>query len=165
MRAQTRRARELRRRATAAERHLWQRLRARQLDGAKFRRQVPIGPYIVDFACLSSRIVIELDGGQHAEREHSRRDKRRDRFLEAKGFRVLRFWDNDVFTDMDGILSVIRDALAASSPHPDPLPRGEGRVDVFLPRERFYPLLPLPGGEGGDEGEPLSPCCGTAVVC
>ena len=148
MRAQTRRARELRRRATAAERHLWQRLRARQLDGAKFRRQVPIGPYIVDFACLSSRIVIELDGGQHAELEHSRRDKRRDRFLEARGFRVLRFWDNDVFTDMDGILSVIRDALAASSPHPNPLPRGEGREDVFLPQGEGRVDVFLPTGEG-----------------
>ena len=164
MRTQTRRARELRRRATAAERHLWQRLRARQLDGAKFRRQVPIGPYIVDFACLSSRIVIELDGGQHAEREHSRRDKRRDRFLEARGFRVLRFWDNDVFTDMDGILSVIRDALAASSPHPNPLPEGEGKSRCISPKGVWMYFSrsvkdPLPRSRGrlGGGGKDPSP--------
>jgi len=126
MKPQTVRARRLRKQATEAERRLWQRIRNRQLDGAKFRRQVPIGPYIVDFACLSKRIIIELDGGQHVEPEHSRRDVNRDRWLEERGFRVLRFWDNEVFTNLDGVLAVIREAIL-QPPHPSPLPKGEGR--------------------------------------
>ena len=111
MQAQIQRARELRRRSTGAERLLWQRLRGRQLAGVKFRRQVPIGPYIVDFACLSKKIIIELDGSQHAEPEHSRRDVKRDLFLEEQGFRVLRFWDNEVFKNLEGVLTAIHEAL------------------------------------------------------
>jgi very-short-patch-repair endonuclease len=78
---------------TDAERRLWYRLRAHRFDGNKFKRQVPVGPYVIDFACLVRKLVVEVDGGQHAENP---RDKVRDDYLRNKGFRVLRFWNNDV---------------------------------------------------------------------
>jgi len=170
MKPQTLRARRLRKQATEAERQLWQRIRNRQLDGAKFRRQVPIGPYIVDFACLSRKIVIELDGGGHAELNQAKRDTKRDRWLKEQGFRVLRFWDNEVFTNMDGVLSVIRNVLL-QDPHPDPLPKGEGRIgrdplprrevgsDLLSGKEReasIDRICPLPLDGGGRVGVPLS---------
>src|SRR5690242_13265404 len=89
----TTRARRLRRDATDAERRLWYRLRARQIDGAKFVRQEPIGPYVADFVCREQRLVVELDGGQHAT---DKRDAMRDDWLRQHGYRVLRFWNNDV---------------------------------------------------------------------
>ena len=107
-------ARALRRRATDAEVALWRRLRGRQVAGVKFRRQVPIGRYIVDFASHHPRIVIELDGGQHANPGHRSRDASRDRWLRAQGFHVLRFWDNDVLADPEAVLSAILDALEQS---------------------------------------------------
>jgi very-short-patch-repair endonuclease len=97
-------ARTLRRNATDAERSLWRLLRDRRLGDAKFRRQVPIGPFITDFASVTHRIVIELDGGQHAE---SRADATRDAFLAAAGWRVLRFWNNDLTQHRDGVLGRI----------------------------------------------------------
>jgi very-short-patch-repair endonuclease len=113
-------AREVRRGQTDAERKWWVRLRDRQL-GAKFRRQHPIGPHIVDFCCPERRLVIELDGGHHArQREH---DARRTEFLAANGYRLLRFWNVDVFANLDGILDRIGSALR--DPHPRPLPRRE----------------------------------------
>ncbi|WP_442678382.1 endonuclease domain-containing protein [Sphingomonas sp. ASY06-1R] len=87
---------------------LWQRLRSRQIDGAKFVRQFPIGPHVTDFACRAARPVIELDGGQHAE---SRGDVERTRLIEAYGFTVIRFWNNDVTENLDGVLAEIRTAL------------------------------------------------------
>jgi lysyl-tRNA synthetase class 2 len=114
-------ARRLRREATEAEHRLWSRLRARQLRGAKFRRQHPVGPFIADFCCAEARLVIELDGGQHADRREA--DQKRTAALEAAGFRVLRFWDNEVFSNLDGILQRISEAL--DDPHPGPLPRRE----------------------------------------
>jgi len=96
-------ARELRRNLTDAESLLWRELRMRTL-GVKFRRQVPIGSYIVDFACLQRRLIIELDGGQHLE---SAADAERDRWLRTQGFRVLRFWNNDVFRNLQGVLETI----------------------------------------------------------
>jgi very-short-patch-repair endonuclease len=104
---QTQRARELRRNMTDAERALWRRLRRGTLGG-KFRRQAPVGQYIVDFACLEARLVVEVDGGQHAE---SRGDDERDRWLASQGFRVLRFWNNDVLGNIRGVLEVIAEAL------------------------------------------------------
>jgi very-short-patch-repair endonuclease len=94
---------ELRRNLTDAESLLWRELRRRVL-GAKFRRQVPIGTYIVDFACLQRKLVVEVDGGQHLE---SAVDAERDRWLQAQGFRVLRFWNNQIFLNLQGVLETI----------------------------------------------------------
>ncbi len=120
-------AARLRRDATDAEQALWWQLRARRLGGHKFRRQWTIGPYIVDFCCLESRLIVEVDGGQHT----AERDRARSRFLAAQGFRVLRFWNNDVLGNLDGVLLVILEALggekAKEDPHPNLLPQaGEG---------------------------------------
>ncbi len=125
------RARSLRNQATDTERHLWHSLRNRQLGGHRFRRQVPIGAYIADFACLEAKLIIELDGGQHQEQADY--DARRDRKMEAEGFRVLRFWDNQVFQETQAVLEVILQALEGRTcshpvcPHPSPPPQaGEG---------------------------------------
>jgi len=90
---------------TEPERKLWRYLRQRQLDGYKFRRQVRIGPYIADFAYLSRLIVIEVDGGQHAEARAY--DARRDEYMRGQGFRVLRLWNNDVLNNMEGVWEAI----------------------------------------------------------
>ena len=95
------RARTLRRDETDAEAIVWWHVRNRQLNGYKFRRQVPIGPYIADFVCQERRVIVELDGSQHAD---SLRDAIRDRYLERLGYRVLRFWNHEVFEDTDAVL-------------------------------------------------------------
>jgi len=115
------RARELRKNSTDAERKLWWRLRYRQLDGCRFRRQVPIGRYIVDFACLSHRLLIEIDGSQHGERMAY--DQARTRWLESRGYRVVRFWNGDMLRDADGVVEAIWRALS-ETPHPGPPPQG-----------------------------------------
>lgn len=115
-------AKDLRQQATQAEQTLWQRLRNRQILNAKFRRQHPISPYIVDFVCLERQLIVEADGGQHAERQTQ--DEKRTAFLEAQGFRVLRFWNNEVLTETETVLEVIFCALN-ETPHPNPLPKGE----------------------------------------
>jgi 2-isopropylmalate synthase len=102
-------ARVLRRNATDAERIMWRLLRDRRLGGAKFRRQMPVGPFIADFASVEHRLVVEIDGGQHADSES---DVRRDRFLKADGWRVVRFWNNEVMRNREGVLEVIENALA-----------------------------------------------------
>jgi len=112
------RARSLRRRSTRAERALWQVLRDRQPAGAKFRRQCPIGPFIVDFICMEQRLIVEADGGQHGEQ--TAEDLRRTRHLESEGYRVLRFWNNDVLQNLGGVLQVIEAALEEPSPRPSP---------------------------------------------
>ncbi|MBK5100741.1 MAG: endonuclease domain-containing protein [Desulfobacteraceae bacterium] len=109
-------ARTLRRRATDAEKLLWQRLRNRQLEGFKFRRQQTIGRYIVDFVNFEKRLVVELDGGQHAIEKD--KDEKRDAWLKGEGYAVLRFWDNKVFENLEGILEVIRRSLLSPSPGP-----------------------------------------------
>ena len=119
--------RNLRNDATDAERRLWQRLRARQLDGCKFRRQHPFGDYVLDFACLERMLAIELDGSQHAERAEA--DSTRTAILERSGFIVVRFWNNQIFEDLDGALETILQALHACDehhPHPNPPLEGEG---------------------------------------
>ncbi len=88
---------------------MWRLLRDRRLGGVKFRRQVPIGPFIADFASIEHRLVVELDGGQHAD---SKTDVRRDRFLKADGWRVVRFWNNEVMTNREGVLEAVQGALA-----------------------------------------------------
>jgi very-short-patch-repair endonuclease len=118
-------ARRLRRDQTDAERKLWSRLRDRRLFGARFRRQHPIGIFIADFCCTEAKLVIELDGGQHALR--LRDDQVRTKYLESQGYVVIRFWDNDVLTNMEGVLHRIVEALGVkgSRPSPCPLPKGE----------------------------------------
>jgi very-short-patch-repair endonuclease len=102
------RARTLRRDDTDAEAQLWSALRANRLGGWKWKRQLPFGPFIVDFACAETRLVVELDGGQHAERVAY--DARRTALLEAAGWRVIRFWNSDVLTNRDGVCLTILDA-------------------------------------------------------
>jgi len=120
------RARALRQRLTDAERKLWHHLRDRQLGGWKFRRQHPVGPFIVDFICLEKKVVIEVDGGQHAENEE--KDTQRSAYLEKMGYRIVRFWNNEVLLETEAVLNTIFASLAAAPPHPSPLPPlgGEG---------------------------------------
>jgi len=88
------------------EKFLWKYLRLKQIEGLKFRRQQPIGNYIVDFVCLEKRLIIELDGGQHAE--EIEKDKKREKWLKEQGFKVLRFWNTDVLTNIEGVIEEIR---------------------------------------------------------
>jgi len=119
----TARSRELRRNATAAERKLWHYLSARKLSGVRFNRQFPIGAFICDFVSREHRLIIELDGGQHAgNREY---DERRTRFLTTQGYLVIRFWNNEVLDKMDGVLMRIRQTLD-NRPSPSPSRRREG---------------------------------------
>jgi adenine-specific DNA-methyltransferase len=116
-------ARALRRRQTETENRVWHLLRSRALLGDKFRRQQPIGPYIADFCCLARKLIIELDGGRHAAQEVH--DRRRSEFLEREGFKVIRFWDHEVFANTDSVLETILTHLESPSPQPSPL-KGEG---------------------------------------
>jgi very-short-patch-repair endonuclease len=117
-------ARELRKSMTDAERRLWSHLRHRQIGRARFRRQAPIGPYIADFVCFERRLIIELDGGQHAA--HAEEDLRRTDWLNSQGYRVIRFWNHQMFEDEDAVLEAICMAL---NPPPQPSPtRGEGAI-------------------------------------
>ena len=100
-------ARKLRRASTEAEKRLWWHLRSRQLEGAKFVRQFPIGPHVADFACRDARLAIELDGGQHTAEV----DAPRTQVIEAFGYQILRFWNNDVLENTDGVLEAIRQEL------------------------------------------------------
>lgn len=123
------RERILRQQQTDAERALWQHVRDRRLLGHKFRRQHRIGRFVADFVCLEARLIVELDGSQHLDREAH--DDARTRWLEAQGFRVIRFWNDDVLLRMEDVLSAIAAALAA--PHPpcgQPLPSRWERGDA-----------------------------------
>ena len=110
----TSRSRALRKNSTDAERKLWTVLRSRQLNGFKFRKQVEIDGYIVDFLCPQRRLIIEVDGGQHTPE----RDAPRTAYLESQGFRVIRFWNNDVLHNLDGVWTAIEEALGSTPPHP-----------------------------------------------
>jgi very-short-patch-repair endonuclease len=114
-------AQALRRSLTDAERKLWGALRGRQIAEAKFRRQVPIGAYVADFLCHEARLVVEVDRSQHAE---PKRDQRRDRWFNENGFRVLRFWNNEVLGNLEGVLTVIAAELSGAPPHPARAARG-----------------------------------------
>lgn len=119
IRRPTARAQQLRRDMTEIELLLWRQLRGRRLAGLKFSRQMPVGPYICDFMCRTVGLVVEVDGSQHGEAEAY--DAARTRFIEAEGFRVLRFWNNDVLNNMDGVLERVA-AAARSMPTPQPPP-------------------------------------------
>lgn len=130
--SQTRvRARQLRKNPTDAERLLWRKLRFWQVDGLKFRRQQPLGRYIVDFICLEKRLVIEVDGGQHSEQVAY--DVERDTWLRDQGFKVLRFWNHDVLQNIDGVVDVVVKALR-NTPFLNPSPQG-GRKKIARGRE------------------------------
>ncbi len=116
------RARALRQNPTDAERLLWRQLRFWQLDGYKFRRQQPIGNYIVDFVCLEKRLVVEVDGGQHADQV----DAQRDNWLRDEGFLVLRFWNHEVLKNIDSVKEMILKNLQ-STPFLNPSPQGGRR--------------------------------------
>jgi very-short-patch-repair endonuclease len=129
----TKAARKLRSRMTDAERKLWFALKDRRFEAFKFRRQVPVGPYIADFLCFESRLIVEVDGGQHAE---SVRDTERDAWLAQNAFCVVRFWNNDVLRNLEGVLTSLAAELN-KTPHPSsrlretpPSPaRGEGKKE------------------------------------
>ncbi|HWH78357.1 MAG TPA: endonuclease domain-containing protein [Candidatus Binatus sp.] len=114
-------ARTLRHNATDAEKLLWRRIRSWQLDGLKFRRQQPLGNYIVDFACMAKKVVIELDGGHHAEQ--SDYDAKRDAWLCEQGFTVLRFWNHDVLENIESVAEKIYQIMK-STPFLSPSPQG-----------------------------------------
>jgi len=137
-------ARQLRKNMTDSERRLWRELRLRQIEGVKFRRQFQIGQYIVDFCCPERKLIVEVDGGQHAEQADY--DASRTRWFEGEGFRVLRFWNNEVLMNIDGVKESVYQALTATSQPPTPaLPHKEGGGFT----ERPSSLV----GEGVDRGE------------
>jgi very-short-patch-repair endonuclease len=147
------RARTMRGAPTDSELRLWRLLRDRRLNGFKFRRQVPLGPYIVDFLCVGAKLIVEADGSQHAE---SPRDNVRDGYLERQGWKVLRFWNNEVVQNREGVLETIfaHASRPSSGPSGHLLPEGEGALNGAFPREEEVrqtappdPLLPR--GEGG----------------
>lgn len=111
--------------STDAEHRLWKHMRDRRANGYKFRRQQPVGRYIVDFICFEARLIVEADGGQH--QEQGAYDSARTRYLESRGYRVLRFWNSDILARTESVLSAIH--LALTTPHPDPLPQGERGKD------------------------------------
>ena len=161
-------ARSLRALATESETALWGRLRSRQLEDAKFRRQVALGPYVADLVCIESRLVVECDGGQHAD---SACDAVRDAWMRGQGWKVLRFWNHEVLQNMEGVLLVIAEALKmrqrrhSPSPQPSPL-KGEGAAPLVATAGGITPppfqgeggVAPSPSqGEGWGEGEMLAP--------
>ena len=118
-------ARQLRRSMTDAEHLLWRHLRAHRLGDQKFRRQQPLGPYVLDFVHFGARLIVEADGGQHNDSQH---DAQRDAWLIGQGFQVLRFWNNDILLNTEQVLAVIFEAVASPPLSPGPSPaRGEGR--------------------------------------
>ncbi|HLH79417.1 MAG TPA: DUF559 domain-containing protein [Chthonomonas sp.] len=136
-------AREMRHAPTDAEQRLWYFLRDRRLGGYKFRRQHPVGNYIADFACIEGRLIVEVDGGQHAGLFQQEKDIAKTRFFEERGFRVLRFWNNDVLNNTSAVLEEILRVLE-EAPHPNPLPTGERGAqqgDTFPTREKVIAFL------------------------
>ena len=123
--AKTTRARELRRQMTDAERSIWRQLRNRESLETKFRRQVPFGPYILDFYCAQKQIAIELDGGQHFSAEGQAKDLKRDWFLASHGVKVIRYSDREVLLDLDGVIQHLWKVITEleSSPQPSPFAR------------------------------------------
>jgi very-short-patch-repair endonuclease len=117
-------ARELRRNRTGAERERWSRLRQLKEAGFRFRQQTPIDRFVVDFVCLGKRLIVELDGATHGTTEERRKDAERERYLVSQGFRVMRFWNDDVLNNLDGVMDSIVHEL--NTPTPTPPCKGEG---------------------------------------
>ncbi len=142
-------ARRLRLNQTDAEARLWQRLRHWPLEGTHFRRQVPIGPYVADFACMAARLVIELDGSQHAQGTQLLHDQERTRWLEGAGYRVIRFWNNDLVDNMEGVLESIYAAVHGSSTaEPNPLKHTRrSRLQSGSPHPGAHPAPNSPHGK------------------
>ena len=133
----SKRARELRSNSTDAERKLWSLLRNRQLGGYKFKRQVPIGPYIADFCCIEKRLIVELDGGHHQDQEA--RDQVRTNLIHMNRYTVLRFWNNDVLSNIHGVCDQILKSLDdphLTSPHYDGERDSETNTSPNNSRER-----------------------------
>ena len=128
-------ARHLRTNLTDAERALWRGLRGPHFEHVRFRRQHPLGRYFLDFACIEAKLAIEVDGGQHAG---NATDVIRDQWLTSQGWRVLRFWNNDVFANLEGVMLVIADAIVRPPPQPSPCP-GEGAKALHRDAERSAP--------------------------
>jgi len=124
-------AKILRKKLTDAERVIWRHLRAKQIGGLKFRRQEPIGKYVADFVCYEKKIIIEVDGGQHC----AGKDGNRDNWFEGQGFKVLRFWNNEVLSNIRGVTEVIR-MHCFSHPPLTPLPSMEGKP-ASMPTEKI----------------------------
>ena len=154
MSSPTRLARHLRRNMTDVERHLWRRLRDRQVKGFKFRRQHPFREYVLDFVCLEAKVVIELDGSQHFDTQSH--DAVRTSQLEAAGFQVLRFWNNEVLSNIEGVLEIVWRALPEEirppPSRPSPLQgEGENSVRAVSNLSQLDAITPSPcKGEGGD---------------
>ena len=110
-------AKHLRCNMTESENKLWRQLRAHRLNGEKFKRQQPIGPYVVDFVHFGARLIVEADGGQHNDSPH---DKRRDAWLREQGFKVMRFWNNEIISNLDGVLATVLAAATESPLSPSP---------------------------------------------
>ncbi len=141
------RARALRTNMTDTERFVWQRIRYRQIGGCKFRRQHPLGSFIVDFVCLERKLVLELDGGQHAER--AKYDEDRTAWLAVRGYRVFRLWNNEAFDNWDGVAERLLALLTGATPHPEPL-RGS---DLPLTGGGDLNTSPLEGEVAGEQRE------------
>jgi very-short-patch-repair endonuclease len=125
------RARQLRENATDAERRLWSALRDRRLRGYRFRRQHPIRNYVTDFACTRHQLIVEADGGQHADNEA---DRRRTAWLESEGWRVLRFWNNDILANTNGVIeTILRELEAVDADKPLSRSAGEGLFSAWAP--------------------------------
>jgi adenine-specific DNA-methyltransferase len=140
-----RKARTLRQRPTDAESALWRQVRLRQIEGYKFRRQHPIGPYIVDFVCLERQVIVEVDGGQHALQVQQ--DAERTAWLERSGYRVMRFWDHEVLTELESVKEAIRRSF--TPPAPSPPDRVRGRLSEGIHKERGGVRVRRPFPPGG----------------
>jgi|HubBroStandDraft_4_1064222.scaffolds.fasta_scaffold94332_2 very-short-patch-repair endonuclease len=147
------RARELRRSMTEAEKKLWWQLRQLPVETSHFRRQAAIGPYFADFACHQRRLVIEVDGGGHGEARQIAFDETRTAYLRSRGYRVLRFWNNEVLKEIEGVMSVIYAAIhdKEAPPTPDPSPPRAARAGGGEPRGC------TPFAKRMEEGEPEAP--------
>ena len=152
-------AKRLRHEMTDAERVLWREVRAHRFAGLKFKRQEPLGLYVVDLVCYEAKLIIELDGGHHADQQEA--DAERTRWLESRGFRVIRFWNNDVLTNIAGVMQELEGELNPLRPSPSPLSpalsrerRGRVKDDQAVTDAKKKLRTPSPlTGEGRGEGE------------